>query len=227
MADGGSIDDWSIHDQASATRNPQSAIPIRNGEGPAEEGWAPLPAEPIMGRLDLHVEKDRAGAAPVVELTLTLLGRFAGLLAVLAADGERQRAQPLLRDFLGAVETIPVITLFEAHQRVVDLVQSLRLHLDESEFEILLDIGFSALDCIEHLVELAAPRPLFPNPAHLSLHLGLDFTSTRLKHLLQFGIAGLRHPLFRSRLLNVLHQAAPSSPSIKMALCAANKLPDL
>ena len=47
------------------------------------------------------------------QLTLALLGVLPGLFAVLAADREGQRAQPLLGDFLTAVEAVAVVALLE------------------------------------------------------------------------------------------------------------------
>ena len=82
-------------------------------------------------------------------------------------------------------------------------------------------------DCIEHFVELPAPGSLFPDATHLALDFSLNLAATQLKHLLQFAIAGLRHPLFRPRPLSVLHHAAPSSPPIKMAVGCANDMPVL
>ena len=124
-----------------------------------------------------------------VELPLPLLGVLPGLLAVLAADGERQRTKALFRDLLAAVEAVAVIALLETHERVVDLVERLGLHLDERELDVFLDVGFGALDGVEHFVELAAPGAFFAHAAHLALHFGLDFATPLVEHLLQFGIA--------------------------------------
>src|SRR4051794_25105446 len=87
------------------------------------ERWAPPPAEPTTsGRQVLHVEEQAAGAAPRRHLALTLLGNLARFLAVLAADGEGEGAQPLLADLLATLEAVAVGTLVEAQQRIVDLV---------------------------------------------------------------------------------------------------------
>ena len=133
------------------------------------------------------------GAAPRGELTLALLGDLARLFAVLAADRERQRPQPLLGDFLAALEAVAVVALLEPRERVVDLVERLRLHLDERELDVFLDVGFGALDRVEHLVQLAAPGALFADVAHLALDLGLNLATALVEHLLQFGIASPRH----------------------------------
>src|SRR5262249_24199899 len=139
------------------------------------EGCAPPPAEPPgLGRRVLHVEEETARAAPRCHLALTLLGDLAGFLAVLAAHRERQRAQTLLANLLAAFVAVAVGALLGADDCIVDLVERLRLHLDEREFELFLDVGFRALDSVEDLVQLAAPRPLFADATHLALNFGLD-----------------------------------------------------
>src|SRR5262245_27650755 len=64
---------------------------------------------------------------------LALLGVLARLLAVLAADRERQGPQALLGDLLAALEAVAVGPVLEPRERLVDLVQRLGLHLDERE----------------------------------------------------------------------------------------------
>src|ERR1700674_5591790 len=68
----------------------------------------------------LHVQEERGGASPVRELAFTLLGNLPRLLAVLAADRERQRAEPLFRDLFAALEAVAVLALLQARQRVGD-----------------------------------------------------------------------------------------------------------
>src|ERR1700694_3675029 len=107
---------------------------------PVSEVWAPPPAEPPnAGRQILHVEEERAGAASGRQLALAPLGNLARLFAILAADGERQSPQPLLGDFRAALETVAVIALLEARQRVVDLRERLGLHLHQGKLNIFLD----------------------------------------------------------------------------------------
>src|SRR5712671_2425821 len=130
----------------------------------------------------LHVQEQRTRAAPGVELTLALLGGFARLFAVLAANGEGERPQTLLGDFLATVEAVAVAALFETDQRVVDLVQRLGLHLDEREFQFFLDVGFRALDRVEHFVQLAAPGTLFAHAAHLTLYFSLQLPTPIVEH---------------------------------------------
>src|SRR5579862_6039938 len=94
----------------------------------------------------LHIQEQRGGSAALRELPLPLLGGFASRLAVLAPDRERQSAQALLRNFLPALETVSVVTMLEPRQRVVDLGEGLRLHLDQRELDVFLDVGLGALD---------------------------------------------------------------------------------
>ena len=137
---------------------------------------------------------------------------LARLLAVLAADREGQRPEPLLGDLFAALEAVAVVALFEPRQRVVDLVQRLRLHLDQRELDVVLDVGFRALDRVEHLVQLAAPGALGAHVAHLTLHFGLDFTTTVFEHPLQFGITGPVRCCPVPAFIVASHDAAPSSP---------------
>src|SRR3954453_13313458 len=93
------------------------------------------------GRRTLHIKKERGGAATRRHLTFTLLSHFPRLFTVLAADGEGKRTETLFRDFFSTLEAVAVVALFQADQRVVDLVQRFRLHLDEGELDIVLDVG--------------------------------------------------------------------------------------
>src|SRR2546425_5325459 len=122
-------------------------IPDANGLSPVEEGIGLRHRRsPLDAGSWLHVEEQRRSTAPLRHLALPLLGDLLGLLAVLAADGERQRAEPLLGDLLATIEAVAVVALLEAHERVVDLVERLRLHLHQGELDVLLDVGFSALN---------------------------------------------------------------------------------
>src|SRR4029453_16323290 len=126
-------------------------------------------------------------------MSLTLFGDFLGLLAVLAADGERQSTESLFGDFLAALEAISVVAVLEARQRVFYLVERLGLHLNERQLDVFLDVGFRALDGVEDLGLLAAPRSLGPDIAHLALDLCPQFRPALYKHLLELGIARPSH----------------------------------
>jgi hypothetical protein len=56
--------------------------------------------------------------------------------AVLAPNREGQRTQAPLRNLLAALETISVGALIQPRQRLIDLVESFRLHLNERELDI-------------------------------------------------------------------------------------------
>src|SRR5262245_2058274 len=216
-AEGGSIADESTINPQSAILNPRCWFRW-GGSGLRHR------RSPIVGRRILHVEEKRAGPPASGELTLPLLGVLPSFLAILAPDRERQGTKPLLRNFLAAIEAVSVVALLEPHQRVVDFVERFRLHLDQGELEIFLDVGLSALDRVEHLVQLAAPRPLFPDSAHFALNFGLNFTAPAVEHLLEFGIAGLGHSVFRRRSLVVLHTPLLPTAS-RIARRYANELP--
>src|SRR3990170_4704155 len=82
-------------------------------------------------RLVRQVEEEGGRAATLSEHALPPLGHLARLLAVLAADRERQRPEAALRDLLAALEAVPVAALFQTRQGLVDLLERLGLHLDE------------------------------------------------------------------------------------------------
>src|SRR5438034_3423999 len=176
----------------------------------------------------LHVEEERRGAAALRQLALALFGDLPGLFTVLAAHGEGERAQPLLGDLFAAVEAVAVVALLEPPQRVVDLVERLRLHLDERELDVLLNVGLGALHGVEHFVELAAPGALSSHVAHFALNLGLNLALALLEHPLELAIAGSRR-LVASCLLDFPHDAAPSyAQPFGPRLCVvrhANELP--
>ena len=91
--------------------------------------------------LALHVDEERGVAAALRHQAFALLRSLARFLAVLAADRERQRAEPALGDFVAALEAVAEGALFETVQRFFDLVERLRLHLDERELDLVLDVG--------------------------------------------------------------------------------------
>ena len=103
-------------------------------------------------------------------IALALLRDFARLFAVLAADRERQRAQPALGDFLAALEAVAERALFETAERLLDLVERLRLHLDEGELDIVLNVRLGALGRVEHALGRAVGA-LRAHVADLFLHL--------------------------------------------------------
>ena len=115
-------------------------------------------------------------------------GHLAGLLAVLAADGEGQRAQPGPGDFFAALDAVTVGPVLDARERVVNSGQRFRLHLDEGEFDVLLDSDLGGLARIEHGVILF--RALGANIADLALHFAPDLALTLDQRPLQFVVTG-------------------------------------
>src|SRR6185436_13441988 len=99
---------------------------------------------------------------------------------LLATHREGQRTQACFRDFLAALEAIAVAAVLEAAQRCIDLVQGFRLHLDERELDILLDVDLGALALVEHVALFAA---LGSHVANATLHFGHEFAATVLEHL--------------------------------------------
>ena len=141
---------------------------------------------------------------------LALLGRFPRLFAILAANRERQRPQPRLGDFLAALEAVAVGAFVQPPERLVDLVERLRLHLDEGELDVFLDVDFGALALVEHLAVLAAVGPHVANPA---LHLVHQLAAAVLEHLLQLVVPALFAAAFVFVVVAMM-PAAPSMPSV-------------
>src|SRR5215510_11513032 len=142
---------------------------------------------PVQDAGFLHVEEARRGPTAGGQVTLTLFGVLPGLFTVLAAHCKGKGPQTLFSDFLAALEAVAVCALLQARERVVHPAEGLRLHLDKSELDVFLDIGFRTLTRIENLGKL---RVLAggSDVAHLALHLGLEFPTTAQKHLLELVI---------------------------------------
>src|SRR5215831_4957815 len=155
----------------------------------------------------LHIEEERAGPATGRYLTLALFRVLLGLLAVLAADGKGKCLQTLLCDFLAALEAVAVSALLQSRQRVVDPAERLRLHLDERQLDVFLNIGLRALTRIEDFRKL---RDLASGPdvAHLVLNLRLKLAPTAQQHLLELVIAAVTGRCGCGG-LSVFHDAAP------------------
>src|SRR5215510_46678 len=110
-----------------------------DGAASRREGVAPAVYRPeprVAARSVRRIEQERRGTL-ARQHALALLRAFARFLAILATHREGQRAQAGFRDFLATLEAIAVAAIFEAAQRCIDLVQGLRLHLDERELDIL------------------------------------------------------------------------------------------
>src|SRR5688500_12544434 len=145
--------------------------------------------------LTRHVEEEIRRSA-LRHRAFALLGRLAGLFAVLAADRERQRTKTRLRDLVAALEAVAVGAVFQASQSCVDLRQCLGLHLDERELDVLLDVDFGALALIQDIALLVAFEPDVANP---TLNFGEQFPAAVFEHLLQLVVAVLRTLGFRRR----------------------------
>src|SRR4026207_737285 len=93
----------------------------------------PSPAEPAVGRRILtgHVEEKRRAVALLSHRFLALSRLFRGFSAVLAPLGEGQRPETLLRDFSSAIRTISVGAFVQTAERIIDLRERFRLHLNQ------------------------------------------------------------------------------------------------
>jgi DnaK suppressor protein len=93
-----------------------------------------------------------------------------------------------LRDLVAALEAVPVGSLFEARERFVDFVQRFRLHLDERELDIFLDIDFRRFTRVEDLMVLIGT--LGANVTDLALNFVHDLALALDEHPLQIVIPG-------------------------------------
>src|SRR6185369_136722 len=154
-----------------------------------------------------HVVEQRRGSALLCLHALTALGSLTRFLTVLATHRERQRAQTRFSDFLTALEAITVGAFLEATQRRVDLGECLRLHLNERELDVFLNVDLGALALIQHVAFFAA---LSPDVANLSLDRIQQFAAALFEHLLELVIAArlCRHLRLRRR----RHDACRSLP---------------
>src|SRR5688572_22100702 len=145
---------------------------VRNLQISAEacESGAPAPPDGGTGtrwaweRRLVHIEKEPARAAR--RLTLAQLSHLAGLLAILATDRKWQGPQATLRNLVAAFETIAESALFEAGQGLANLGERLRLHLNQGEFDVVLDVRFRGLGRVKHTLGLTGGS-FGPNVAHL------------------------------------------------------------
>jgi hypothetical protein len=146
-----------------------------------------LPTRTLMrAELALEVVEQARRATALSERTLTLGRNLSSFFAVLATNREGQRAQPRLGDFVTALEAQPVAAFLEARQRFVDLVEGFRFHLNQSQFDILLDVDLGGLALIHDFVRLL--RAVGTDTANLALDLDDEFALTILEHLLQLVI---------------------------------------
>ena len=132
----------------------------KQGFAGGEEMGSATGGAPSLGRRTLTC-RGTASEVPrrAVELTLALLGDLRAPLRS-PCSGPRTAARA------GASRRFPRRTRSSCRscparggERVVDLVERLGLHLDERELDVFLDVGFGALDRVEHFVQLAAPGP--------------------------------------------------------------------
>src|SRR6188768_2064578 len=133
----------------------------------------------------LHVDEQRGRAAALRHQAVALLLDLTRLFAVLAADRERQGAQALLTDFLAALETEPVGRFFEAPKRFFYLIQRLRLHLDEGEFDFILNVQLGAFRRVQHALPRVASA-FRANVAHAPLDFVHDLAAALLEDALEF-----------------------------------------
>src|SRR5579864_3159565 len=125
------------------------------------------------------------------QLSLPAFGQLTRLFAVLAPDGERQGPEPALRDLVAALEAVTVGPFVESRQRFLDFVACLRFHLDQRQFDVVLDVRFRRLGRVEDARALAR-GPFRPDIPHLLLHFGQDLATPILQDTLQLGVELLR-----------------------------------
>ncbi len=107
-------------------------------------------------------------------------------------------------------------------ERLLDLVQRLRLHLDERELDVVLDVGLGALHRVQHTL-VRVVRPFGSHVADLLLDLLHDLAAALLEDALEFRISIPVH-LTAGRLMNAhMNPSFPDDPQIFAgSLCKAS-----
>jgi hypothetical protein len=91
---------------------------------------------------------------------------FARLLAITATHGEGHRAKPGRRDDVTTVNTASVRTLIDTANRLIDSLQYFRLHLNESEYQIVLGLRVDrVVQVCRVAVAVGSDFASIPNPA--------------------------------------------------------------
>ncbi len=114
-----------------------------------------------------------------------MLDPFVILLAGPTSSRKWQRAESLLGNLLLTLGAEAVFTGGQPEERETDVLERLRLHLDESKIDILR----------RRVVADVGARPLhflvagFAEAANPASHLSLDLVSAFFQHLLQFSVA--------------------------------------
>ena len=178
--------------------------------------WAPPPAEPnCWDAGPLHVQEQRARAAPGVELTLALLGGFAGLVRSPCSGPRRaahagasprfpRRSRNSCRSSPARAGRGASLTLLRVSDFIWTRANSRSSWMSAS----------GALDRVEHFVQLAAPGALFTHAAHLSLNFSLQLATTIVEHLSSGRNSGTRSSPAPLPFLSVLHDRRSFRPAI-------------
>src|SRR6187455_168953 len=122
------------------------------GDCAASAGWRSLRNRGEDAESSVQVDEKPCG--PALCLPFALLGQLPRFLTVLATDREGQRPEASFRNLLTALEAVPVSPLIEAGECLLNLVQRLGLHLDQGQFDVVLDIRFGSLSGIENALPL-------------------------------------------------------------------------
>src|SRR4029434_2681875 len=96
-----------------------------------------------------------------------------------------------VRDLVTALQAVAIGALVESTKGCVHLVERFRLHLDQRELDILLDIDLGALALVQNVSFLVAIRP---GVANLLVYRVQQLPTAILEHFLQLVIAA---PPFR------------------------------
>ena len=142
---------------------------------------------PTEGAGLVHIDQE-PGRPALGQLTFPAFHDLALFLAVLAPDGERQRAETTLGNLVAALEAVAVRAFRVAEQRLFDLVERLRLHLDECKLDVILNVGFRRFGGVEdpHTLTLGS---LGADVPHLVLDFAQNLPPTLFKNVLEFGVA--------------------------------------
>ena len=106
----------------------------------------------VAGYLHLGVDRFPSVDVPVVRINARLPGASPVLavpFALHAANGERQRLQPLSRDLAAAFGAVAILPGVETHQRFPDPLERVPFHLNQGDFDVLLVVRLGVLGFVQ------------------------------------------------------------------------------
>ena len=134
---------------------------------------------------------------------LAVVGHFTNVFTVSASHRERKRSQACFGDLASALGTVAVAPFVDSTQRGVNLVERLRLHLNQREFDVVLSIDLGALCCVEHIT---VRDTVAAHVTNLVLHVVHEFRASTFENRVEVPKAVRFRPSLR---FSCEHEACP------------------